>query len=126
MQPAERLSQVGALEDQRARHHPVGSGGAQFRYGLFADPAVRENLHLLFQPGRLVMNYNQQQIDLLDQLTGADWQSPRTTLWGEKPLAWIVTKTYQHTCEHGDTLLRMSLWWEHILGEIAKAQAKGE
>ncbi len=68
----------------------------------------------------------QQQIDLLDQLAGVDWQAPRTTLWGEKPLAWIVTKTFQHTYEHGDTLLRVGLWWEHILGEIAKAQAKAE
>jgi len=23
-----------------------------------------------------------------------------------------VTKTYQHTFEHGDTLLRMALWWK--------------
>lgn len=68
----------------------------------------------------------QQQIDLLDQLTGADWQSPRTTLWGEKPLTWVVTKTFQHTYEHGDTLLRMGLWWEHILGEIAKTRSSAE
>ena len=26
----------------------------------------------------------------------------------------IVTKTYQHTFEHGDTLLRMGLWWEEF------------
>ena len=66
----------------------------------------------------------QQQIDLLPQLAGVDWETPRDTLWGPKPIAFIVTKTFQHTYEHGDTLLRMGLWWEHILDEIAKSQAK--
>lgn len=66
----------------------------------------------------------QEQIDLLDQLAGVDWQAPRDTLWGPKPLSWVMTKTFQHTYEHGDTLLRMGLWWEFILGEIAKAQSK--
>ena len=68
----------------------------------------------------------QQQIDLLAQLANADWETPRETLWGMRPLSWIVTKTFQHTYEHGDTLLRMGIWWEHILGEIAKAQAKAQ
>ena len=65
----------------------------------------------------------QEQIDLLEALSGADWQTPRETLWGARPLAWVVTKTFRHTYEHGDTLMRMALWWEHILQEIAKAQA---
>jgi hypothetical protein len=62
----------------------------------------------------------QQQIDLLDQLAAFDWNQPRNTLWGAKPLSMVVTKTFQHTYEHGDTLLRMGLWWEVILEEIAK------
>ena len=53
----------------------------------------------------------QQQIDLLDELTSVDWEAPRPTLWGNQPLKMVVTKTYQHTFEHGDTLLRMALWW---------------
>jgi len=53
-----------------------------------------------------------QQIDMLDELASMDWEAPRATLWGHKPLKMIVTKTYQHTFEHGDTLLRMGLWWE--------------
>lgn len=53
----------------------------------------------------------QQQIDLLDQLMHIDWDRPRKTPWGDKPLSMVVTKTYQHTFEHGDTLLRMGLWW---------------
>jgi hypothetical protein len=62
----------------------------------------------------------QQQIDLLDQLTATDWNAPRETLWGLKPLSMVVTKTFQHTYEHGDTLLRMGLWWEETLEEEAK------
>jgi hypothetical protein len=53
----------------------------------------------------------QQQIALLDPLANVDWDTPCETLWGVKPLSMIVTKTYQHTFEHGDTLLRMGLWW---------------
>jgi hypothetical protein len=62
----------------------------------------------------------QQQIKLLDQLKTIDWSTPRETLWGLKPLSMVVTKTFQHTYEHGDTLLRMGLWWEHILEEEAR------
>jgi hypothetical protein len=65
----------------------------------------------------------QQQIDMLEQLASVDWDAPRETLWGMKPLSFIVTKTFQHTYEHGDTLLRMGLWWEFILGEMAKHAA---
>jgi hypothetical protein len=53
----------------------------------------------------------QEQIALLDRLMDADWETPRQTLWGPRPLSMVVTKTFQHTYEHGDTLLRMGLWW---------------
>ena len=65
----------------------------------------------------------QEQLLLLDQLVPADWTALRKTGWGEKSLAWIVTKTFQHTYEHGDTLLRMGLWREHIEAQIAAALA---
>ena len=38
----------------------------------------------------------------------------------------IVTKTYQHTFEHGDTLLRMGLWWEQFQQEYERRMASGE
>ncbi len=60
----------------------------------------------------------QQQIDLLGELETVDWTSTRDTFWGTKPLTMVVTKTYQHTFEHGDTLMRMSLWWEAILDHL--------
>jgi hypothetical protein len=55
----------------------------------------------------------QEQIELLDQLTGADWMTPRQTwfTFAQMSLSMLVTKTFQHTYEHGDTLLRMGLWW---------------
>ena len=65
-----------------------------------------------------------QQIDFLDRLTTVDWTAPRETLWGAKPLSMVVTKTFQHTYEHGDTLLRMGLWWEETLKEEAEKQQK--
>jgi len=62
----------------------------------------------------------QQQIELLNKLINADWNTPRETLWRHKPLSMIVTKTFQHTYEHGDTLLRMGLWWEEIVEREAR------
>ena len=58
-----------------------------------------------------------QQIVMLDELERVDWEAPQVTLWGDKPLKMIVTKTYQHTFEHGDTLLRMGRWWEELQQE---------
>ena len=39
-------------------------------------------------------DFRQQQIVMLDELTQVDWEAPRATLWGDKPLKMIVTKTY--------------------------------
>jgi hypothetical protein len=64
-----------------------------------------------------------EQVALLEPLAAADWTAPRPTVWGDKSLAWIVTKTLQHTWEHGDTLLRMGLWREHIEAQMAAAGA---
>ncbi len=69
-------------------------------------------------------NTRRRELALLEDLRAVDWRERRDTVWGEKPLTWVVTKTYQHTLEHGDTLLRMGLWWEHILERIALAQAR--
>ncbi len=58
------------------------------------------------------LQVRRQQIEMLDELTNVDWEAARATLWGNQPLKMIVTKTYQHTFEHADTLLRMALWWK--------------
>jgi hypothetical protein len=64
----------------------------------------------------------QEQLQLLHALAAVDWTPPHLTLWGDKPLAWIVTKTFQHTYEHGDTIMRMGLWWQQIAAQIAACQ----
>ena len=62
----------------------------------------------------------QEQIAMLEEFRTVDWETPRETLWGNKPLSMVVTKTFQHTYEHGDTLLRMYLWWEAIESDMSK------
>ena len=57
----------------------------------------------------------QQQINLLDQFKSVDWSLPLVSLWGPRPLSMIVTKTFQHTYEHGDTLLRIGLWLRDVV-----------
>lgn len=56
-----------------------------------------------------------EQLAMFDALEAVDWSALRPTGWGEKPLSMVVTKTYQHTWEHGNTLMRMGLWWKDIV-----------
>jgi hypothetical protein len=66
----------------------------------------------------------QAQLQLLDRLAAIDWVEPRQTIWGQKSLAWVVTKTYQHRTEHTDTLLRMHLRWQDALDDMARDGVK--
>lgn len=52
------------------------------------------------------------QLALLPQFTERDWQTERESVWGLRTLQWVVTKTYQHTLEHTDEMLRAYLWWK--------------
>ncbi len=54
----------------------------------------------------------QQQIELLPQFKPEDWARTLDTVWEVQPLSMVVTKTFQHTYEHADPLLRMGLWWK--------------
>jgi hypothetical protein len=73
------------------------------------EKASRDSLDILLER---FTSIRQAQINLLDQLQAVDWELPRPTGWGLQPLSMIVTKTFQHTWEHGDTLLRMAIWWK--------------
>jgi hypothetical protein len=52
-----------------------------------------------------------EQLALLDNYSDSDWKRIETAYWGKRPLTMVLTKTYQHTLEHTDTILRMGLWW---------------
>jgi hypothetical protein len=51
------------------------------------------------------------QLELLPRFSEHDWYEERDVIWGSLPLKWVVTKTYQHTLEHTDEVLRAYLWW---------------
>ncbi len=52
-----------------------------------------------------------EQIALLPRVDRSAWEEPRDALWGAVTLRWVLTKTFQHTCEHTHDVLRMALWW---------------
>lgn len=52
-----------------------------------------------------------EQITLASQASEDLWQQEQPALWGNVSLHWVVTKTYQHTLEHTDEILRQYLWW---------------
>lgn len=57
-----------------------------------------------------------EQLALFDQIDAEAWATEKPTLWGvEVPLSWVVAKTYQHTLEHTDTLMKMALFWDVYL-----------
>lgn len=54
-----------------------------------------------------------QQLELLSLLSEQSWHEERETIWGRRLLQWVVTKTYQHTLEHTDEILKAYLFfWE--------------
>ena len=56
-----------------------------------------------------------EQIALLARIDEVTWEERRDTIWGSKLLRWILTKTYQHTLEHTDEVLRSVLWWDDMI-----------
>ena len=52
----------------------------------------------------------QAQVALLTQFTSAVWEETRPTVWGQVTLRWTITKTYQHTLEHSNDILKYGLY----------------
>lgn len=101
--------------------------GAHPADNAWADDDETWNANRLLPAQTLIDRFwdvRRQELAVIRTLQTVDWEEKRNTGWGRKPLRWVVTKTFQHTLEHGDTLLRMSLWWEHILEQIAQAQER--
>ena len=52
------------------------------------------------------------QIALLPKFDDTLWYKTRETTWGPKTLLWVVSKTFQHTAEHTNGVLRLALFWD--------------
>ena len=68
-----------------------------------------------------------EQAALAPRLAGL-WDAARPTGWdmpGVEPttLRWVVSKTIQHTFEHSNELMRMSLFWDRMLAHQAAERA---
>lgn len=60
-----------------------------------------------------------EQIGLLSELSEEAWHEKREAVWGPVSLLWVVSKTYQHTAEHTNDLLRIALFWDLALARKA-------
>ena len=56
------------------------------------------------------------QIALLAKYDDQAWNTTRDTGWGPVTLAWVVSKTYQHTAEHTSDVMRIGLFWDRFAG----------
>jgi hypothetical protein len=53
-----------------------------------------------------------EQVQLLARFDDLAWNSTCETVWRSVTLAWVVSKTYQHTTEHISDILRIALFWD--------------
>lgn len=58
----------------------------------------------------------QAQASLLLKAPDEAWDQPLATVWGQTTLAWVVSKTYQHTAEHISDVLSIALFWDRFNG----------
>jgi len=54
----------------------------------------------------------EEQIKLLPEFDEAAWNEVREAVWGPVKLIWVVSKTYQHTAEHINDVMRIALFWD--------------
>jgi hypothetical protein len=63
----------------------------------------------------LLAQYKQvraEQIALLPKIDDTEWNTTREAVWGPVTLLWVVSKTYQHTAEHTNDVMRIALFWD--------------
>jgi hypothetical protein len=68
-----------------------------------------ENLLLEFR------NVRADQIALLEKFDESVWNTTREAVWGPVTLLWVVSKTYQHTAEHTNDIMRIGLFWDRYV-----------
>ncbi|MCE7743764.1 MAG: DinB family protein [Candidatus Heimdallarchaeota archaeon] len=58
----------------------------------------------------------EKQIEALSKMSDNLWKEKKTdTYWGEATAEFTVSKTIQHTLEHGNKLTRMAIHWDRLL-----------
>jgi hypothetical protein len=56
-----------------------------------------------------------EQIALLPKFDDSTWNATCEAVWGPVTLLWVVSKTYQHTAEHTNDVMRIGLFWDLYL-----------
>jgi len=56
-----------------------------------------------------------EQIVLIPKFGSTAWNETREAVWGPVTLLWVVSKTYQHTAEHINDVMRIGLFWDAYL-----------
>ena len=51
-------------------------------------------------------------IQLVKRFPDEAWDESKQTIWGEKNLRWVYTKTVQHTLEHTNSVMQLGLFWD--------------
>ncbi len=87
---------VGTQEEDNAQDERDWSGGEG------------HNIQILIAGFKVIRS---QQLALFPQFNEQIWLEEREAIWGNVSLKWVLTKTYQHTLEHTDEVLRAYLWW---------------
>ena len=62
-----------------------------------------------------------EQVALLPKFDDLAWNTTCEAVWGPVTLAWVVSKTYQHTAEHTNDVMRIALFWDRF---VARQKAK--
>jgi len=62
-----------------------------------------------------------EQVALLPKFDDPTWNTTIETNWGPVTLAWVVSKTYQHTAEHTNDVLRIALFWDRYMARQSKS-----
>ena len=106
-------------------HHWLGSPLASYEdwQKLFSDDNSSWKPHTDIE--QMLTNFlhvREEQITLLQHVDDKLWNEVHpTVLWGEVSLKWIVSKTFQHTAEHTNDVMRMALFWD-IFAQREKQQ----
>lgn len=59
------------------------------------------------------------QVELINKMQNKTWTEKKSnTYWGEATAEFSVSKTIQHTFEHGNKMMRIALHWDRLLNYL--------